>query len=220
MLLTKRAFYVSFAVIAGATAWAQAAPGAADPVHARGTAAIRSNQYETMVTVRTADGDGPADHVFHLWSRPALPLDGGWRNVQIEYSGTALVLTFPETKRVIAFTVAGAATLPVVTPEGFASTGYTVAGISHEIAEGAARHSVRSGSPQPYDSCNCDEAGFQQPDPWDYGAGGTSCTSGGVFSSSCSQSGSGGSCSVTCGTGTYACCVAGNPPTCTCKATL
>jgi hypothetical protein len=146
-----------------------AAPDATCPVQERGTVVIKTQQYETMVTVRTAAGDGPADHVFHLWSRPAPPVDGGWRNVHIEYSGSALVLTFPETQKVIAFTVAGATAPPLRVPEGFSSTGYTMIGLSHEVGVGATRHFVRSRSAQPYELGDCGGAGFEQPGPWGRG---------------------------------------------------
>lgn len=220
MRVAKTLVFVYVALLTAYAGAAQASPNAADPIRAHGTVVIKTQQFETMIVVRTADDDGPADHVFHLWSRPALQLDGGWRNVGVEYTSLALALTFPESRKVLTFTVGGASA-SIQTPEGFSTTGYTVAGLSHEVADGATRHAIRAGGgPQPYDSCNCDLAGFELPDPWDYGASGGSCTSGGVFASSCSQSGTGGSCSVTCGTGTYACCVAGSPPTCTCKATL
>lgn len=193
---------------------------AADPVTVHGTVVIKTQKYETLVIVRTSDGDGAANHVFHFWSKPALQVDGGWRNVVVEYAGTSLALIFPERQEVVTFTVSGAAPPAVRTPEGFSATGYAVAGLSHEIEGGAWRHSVRAGGTTPYDICNCDEAGFELPDPWDYSASGGSCTSGGVFAISCSQSNSSGSCSVTCPSGTYACCVAGNPPSCTCRTKL
>lgn len=220
MRIAKPVYCLLFALVAVAGGAVQASQNAADPVRAHGSVVIKRQLYETMVIVRTVDGDGPADHVFHVWSKPALQVDGGWRNVGVELNGTSLALTFPESRTVMTFTVGGASSPATLTPEGFAMTGFTVAGLSHEVAAGAARHAVHTGGPQPYDSCNCDYAGFEQPDPWDSSASGGSCTSGGVFASSCSQSGTGGSCSVTCGTETYACCVAGNPPTCTCKATL
>jgi hypothetical protein len=197
-------------------------PGAnaSDPVTVHGKVVIKSKQYETMVIVRSGEGDGAADHVFHFWSKPALPVDGGWSNVIVEYTGTSLALIFPERQEVTTFTVAGATPPAGRTPEGFSGTGYAVAGLSHEIEGGASRHSVRAGGVTPHDVCNCDEAGFELPDPWDYNASGGSCTSGGVFALSCSQSNSSGSCSVSCPSGTYACCVAGNPPSCTCRAKL
>src|SRR5947209_11584480 len=108
MRIAKSLCCLLFALIVATGGAARASQGAADPVRAHGTAVIKTQMYETMVIVRTVDGDGPADHVFHVWSKPALQVDGGWRNVGVEFNGTSLALIFPETRSVITFTVGGA----------------------------------------------------------------------------------------------------------------
>jgi hypothetical protein len=195
-------------------------PNAAAPVHTHGTVVIKTLQFETMVIVRSGDGNGEGNDVFHMWSKPALQVDGGYRDVGVDYSGTSLSLLFIDAKKALTFTVAGASASCAGLPPAFSATVYTVAGLSHEVGPGAARHAVRAGGPTPFATCDtgCEEAGWEQPDPWNTGAGGSSCTSGGPFSTSCTQRmSSGASCTVTCGNGTYACCIAGNPPTCSCK---
>jgi len=196
---------------------------ASDPsraVRVHGSVILRTKQFETMVVVRSGDDNGPADHVFHMWAKPAVTLDGSYGGADVEFTGASLILTIPTKKTVVTFTVGGHETTPVPVREGFSTTGYTVAGLNHEIGAAAASHTVHGG-PTPYEACdtNCDEAGWEVPDPWNYGAGGGSaCYSGGAGSTSCSQTNAYGSCSVTCnGTTTYACCTNAAPPSCFCK---
>jgi len=184
-----------------------------------GSVIVKTKQYETMVIVRAGDGNGGAEHVFHMWAKPALGLDGAYGGAEIEYTGSSLILTIPTKQCMLTFTVGGHDPSRVPAGDIFSRTGYTVMGLSHEIGAAAAKLPVHGG-PTPYLACdtNCDEAGWELPDPWNYGAGG-SCYSGGPGSTSCSQSNAYGSCSVSCnGSSSYACCMNGLPPRCFCQA--
>jgi len=191
------------------------------PFRAHGSVVIKTKQYETMIVVRTGNDSGPADHVFHLWSKPALAVDGAYAGAEVDFAGSSLIFTIPGGKRVLLFTVAGYPPNAVPIPESFATSGYTIMGMNHEIGARAASHTVHAG-PSPYEACDagCEEAGWEVPDPWNYAGGGSRCYSGGVGSTSCSQTNQYGSCSVVCGMSTYACCTNGNPPSCTCKVYL
>jgi hypothetical protein len=189
-------------------------------VRVHGSVIVKTKQYETMVIVRSGDDNGGADHVFHMWAKPALAVDGSYAGAEVEFSGSSLILIVPAKRSVITFTVAGYHPNAVPIPEAFSTTGYTVMGLNHEVGTAAAIHTVHGG-PSPYEACNdssCNEAGWEAPDPWNSVSGGSSCYSGGLGASSCSQSNQYGSCSVICGmSSTYACCTNGNPPSCTCK---
>jgi hypothetical protein len=197
---------------------------AADPgdaIRLHGTVVIRTQQYETIIAVRRGDSDGPVEHAFRVWSKPAAAIDGAWRGVDVEYSGTALVVTFPTEQRLITLTVAGTETPRVPIPDAFSTTGYTVLGLGHAVGEKTARMRVASNGPAPYLICDdpsCMTAEFESPDPWG-GSGGGSCYSGGLGATSCSQSNRYGSCSISCGSQSYACCTnpASAAPSCGCK---
>ena len=162
-----------------------------------GTVMVKSKAHATIFLVRNGNGDGPAEHLFQVWANPGLPLDAVYREADVEFSGTALVIVVPADKSVSTFTVAGQKAPAIPIPEGFSTTTYEVAGVNHATGAGIGA--------LPFE------------DPWGAAGNGT-CTSGGLFATSCSQSGSSGSCSVTCsGAGLYACCVAGSTPSCTCK---
>jgi len=197
-----------------------AAPNAVAPsrVHG-GTVIVVSKQHATVFLVRNGDQDGPADHYFQVWANPGLALNARYRGADVEFNGTTLSLLVPTDKTAITFVVAGEKPAAIPIPEGFSTTTYEVAGLNHAIGRGAERYTVRaagsSGRIAANDCTDCEEYGFE--DPWGTGAAGSGCTSGGVFSTSCSQSNGSGSCSVTCSSGTYACCMAGDPPSCSCK---
>jgi len=210
--------FVALLLVASAAAAANDASNALR-IHS-GSVIIKTKQYETMVIVRAGDDNGGAEHLFHMWAKPALSVDGSYCGAEIEFTGPSLILTFPTKKTMLTFTVGGHETSPAPVRDMFSMTGYTVMGLNHEIGAAAAKLTVHGG-PTPYVACdtNCDEAGWEVPDPWDYGAGGgSSCYSGGFGSTSCSQSNAYGSCSVVCnGTTSYACCTNGTPPSCFCK---
>jgi len=171
---------------------------AAKPMHAHGSVIIKTRQYETMVSVRTGNDDGRTAHVFRMWAKPALVVDGSYDGAEVEYSGSSLIVTVPSSKTVLRFTVAG-----YQPAAGSPTADYRVIGLSHVVGPREAHGG----------------AGWAAPDPWAAGAGGgSSCYSGGLGSSSCSQSNGYGSCSVVCAlSNTYACCTNGNPPSCFCK---
>ena len=188
---------------------AAAANDASTAVHtSSGSVVIKTKQYETMVIARSGDDNGGAEHVFHMWAKPALTVDGSYAGAEIEFTGSSLILTIPAKKTMLTFTVGGHEPSPVPVREGFSRTGYTVMGLNHEIGAAAAKLTVHGGP-----------AGWEAPDPWDSGASGsTTCYSGRFGSTSCSQSNAHGSCSVTCnGSASYACCTNGIPPSCFCR---
>jgi hypothetical protein len=191
---------------------------ASDPARIHGSVVLKSLQHETVIVVRSGDTDGVADHVFHIWFESPSNLSGTYRGADVEFIGASLVLTIPSQQTVLTFTTALRPPDALV-PQEFATTGYTVMGLNHEIGETASRHSIRSGRAVTGQSdCNdCDFNPFETPDPWN-STGGGSCFNGGPGSTSCSTSNSSGSCSVSCSGGFYACCT--NPimgaPSCTC----
>jgi hypothetical protein len=207
---------VIFALFAVA---ATAAPkSASDLVKVHGSVVLKSLQHETVVIVRSGDTDGVADHVFHLWFEKPSNLSGTYRGADVEFLGASLVLTIPSQQTVLTFTTA-LRTPDALIPQGFATTGYAVMGLNHEIGTAAAGHSIRSSGRAvsgQTDCSDCDFNPFETPDPWNSGGG--SCSNGGPGSTSCGTSNTYGSCSVTCSGGFYACCT--NPsfaaPSCTC----
>jgi hypothetical protein len=210
---------IAFLLIAvSATAFASN-PG--DPVRLHGAVVIRTQQYETIIAVRGGDSEGPVEHAFRVWAKPAVATDGAWRGAEVEYNGTGLVVTLPAEQRVVTLTVAGNAPPRIPIPDGFSTTGYVVLGLGHAVGEKAARMRVSNRGPAPYLVCDdpsCMTAEFESPDPW--GASGSgSCYSGGLGSTSCSQGNRYGWCTTTCGSQSYACCTnpANSAPTCGCK---
>ncbi|HEY6137263.1 MAG TPA: hypothetical protein VI670_05820 [Thermoanaerobaculia bacterium] len=204
-----------------AAASLQAAPHAGAPLRIHGgTVMVKSKAHATIFLVRNGNGDGPAEHLFQVWANPGLPLDAVYRGADVEFSGSALVIVVPAEKSVSTFTVAGQKTPAIPIPEGFSTTTYEVAGVNHTTGAGIERLNVNTGghSSGRLSTNECYDCGaLPFEDPWGAGGSGT-CNSGGMFATSCSQSGTGGSCSVTCsGSGVYACCNAGSPPSCTCK---
>jgi hypothetical protein len=207
-------------VLLAAASLQAAAPNAVAPVRIHGgTVMVKSKTHATIFLVRNGNGDGPAEHLFQVWANPGLPLDAVYREADVEFSGSALVIVVPADKSVSTFTVAGQKAPAIPIPEGFSTTTYEVAGVNHTTGGGIERLNVNTGgrSSGRLSTNECYDCGaLPFEDPW--GASGGTCTSGGIFSTSCSQSGSTGSCSVTCsGSGVYACCVAGSTPSCTCK---
>lgn len=173
------------------------APNAAAPVRVQGrTVIVKSMQHATIVLVRNRDGDAPVEHLFQVWSNPGLSLQAIYHAADVEAGDASLVLSMPATKTAIAFTVKGHAATPV--PQGFSTSSYEVFGLSHQTGVKGNR--------------------FRFDDPWDTGAFRATCTSGGEHATNCSQANASGSCSATCSAGGYACCIAGDPPACTCRA--
>jgi hypothetical protein len=193
-----------------------AAPNASAPVRVHGaTVLVQSKTHATIFVVWKGDGSGPIQHLFQVWSNPGLDLNATYRDADVEYTNTSLVVIVPADKTVATYNVAGHKPPALPTPEDFATTTFDVFGLNHQVGAGVeALKPPHGGSRIRALECNdCDWLPFE--DPWG-ASGGGSCNSGGVGSTSCSTSGAGGSCSVSCGAG-YACCVAGNPPSCTCK---
>jgi hypothetical protein len=198
-----------------------APPNAVAPVRVHGgTVVVKSQQHATIFLVRNGDVEGPAEHLFQVWSNPGLQLNATYRGADVEYSGSSLVVVVPSEKTVTTFNVAGYKPQPVPLPEGFSTTTYDVFGMNHVLGRAAERYTVRAttssarGRISTNECTNCDYLPFE--DPWGATGGGAGCTSGGMFATSCSQSGTGGSCSVTCSGNSYACCKAGDPPSCSC----
>jgi len=209
---------VSLLFIAASLNAAQPNAAASLRVHG-GTVVVESKQHATIFLVRNGDGDGPAEHLFQVWSNPGLALSTTYRGADVEYSGTSLTIVVPSGKMAIAFNVAGNRLPAIPIPEGFSTTTYDVFGLSHVLGGAAERYTIhattRSGGRIAANECtNCDFLPFE--DPWGATGGGAGCTSGGMFSTSCSQSGATGSCSVSCSGNSYACCKAGDPPSCSC----
>lgn len=221
--MLKKCIGVFLVLLASVSFAAPQFPNASESIHVHGMLVIQTNQFETRFVFRTAEGSGPADHVLHVWAKPALQLDGGYNGADLDYLGSSLVVTIPSRQAVYTLTVDGNAAPVAIVPGGFNRANYTVAGLSHSIGDRAAKLQIKNnGGPAPMLMCeiNCDEAGWELPDPWNYGSGTSSCTSGGPGATQCSTSNSLGSCSVTCGSTLYACCVSGsfNPPKCSCIA--
>ena len=189
---------------------------AAAPVRVHGaTVLVRSKTHATIFLVSNGDGSGPAQHLFQIWSNPGLDLNATYHDADIEYTRTALVVALPSEKTTTTYNVAGHKPPASPAPEGFSTTTYDVFGMNHQVGaavERLAPSSSHSGRISANECTDCDWLQFE--DPWS--ATGGSCSSGGLYSTSCSISSSGGSCSVTCSAG-YACCNNGNPPTCTCR---
>jgi hypothetical protein len=217
MLRCKTACLLSVLLIAASLH--AATPDASAPVRIHGaTVLVQSKTHATIFVVRNGDGSGPIQHLFQVWSNPGLELNATYRDADVEYTNTALVVIVPGDKAVATYNVAGHKSPVLPTPEGFATTTFEVFGINHQLGAGVEAlkppTSHAHGRIRALECTDCDWLPFE--DPWGAAGGGTTCNSGGVGSTSCSISGSGGSCSVTCAAG-YACCNSGNPPSCTCK---
>jgi hypothetical protein len=151
-----------------------------------------------------------------LWANPGLGIDAIYRNADVEYTGTALVVVDPATKSTTTFTVDGSKLPGIPLPEGYSTTTYNVVGLNHETGAAVGRYTVvtsHSGGRIGTNECSdCDY--FPFIDPWSAGG---SCGSGGPGSWNCTIGTNDFSCSVTCGPGYYACCVNGTPPACSCR---
>lgn len=221
--MLKKCIGVFLVLLASVAFAAPQFPSASESIHVHGTLVIKTNQYETMFVFRSGEGNGPADHVMHVWAKPALQIDGGYTGADIDYLGSSLIVTLPSHQAVYTITVEGNTPPVAVVPGGFTRSSFAVVGLSHSIGERAAKQQIKTnGGPAPMLNCetNCEEAGWELPDPWNYGAGAGGCNSGGPNATSCSTSNSLGSCSVTCSGRTYACCTSSSfsPPKCGCIA--
>ncbi len=219
--MTYRHLSVPFVLLFLGFAAGAAPKNAGDPVRIHGTVVLKSLQHETVAIVRSGDGEGAADHAFHIWSEHPVNLNGMYRVADVEYTGPSLIITLASEQTVLTFTTTSQKPDALV-PQGFATTGYAVMGLNHEIGDGAARHSIKSGGRAvsgQSDCTDCDFDPFENPDPWNSNGGGSSCSSGGSGATACSTTNSFGSCSVSCSSGFYACCTnnVGSPPTCGCR---
>jgi hypothetical protein len=218
MKFLSRSFVFVFMLFVLAASLNAAPPNAVAPLRIHGgTVVIKSKQHATIFLVRNGDGNGPAEHLFQVWSNPGLSIDTTYRGADVEYTGTSLAIVVPASQTAFTFTVSGSKPPAIPIPEGFSTTTYGVLGLSHLLGQAVARYPIHvtSGRIAALECTDCDWLPFE--DPW--GASGGSiegCTSGGLFAISCSQSGANGSCSVSCGGNSHACCKAGDPPSCSC----
>ena len=178
------------------------------PFAMRGVATVRTSPSGHIIGVQLIPDAGPIHYLRFQTEATLQPIVIEGEQASIEWRGTEASVILYDSGTVLTLALNSDDGRPA-SPSASA-TRFVGYGLSHAF------------SPRPAENGRAKVNGnFGAPTyvPWGEEAGGTTCTSGGLGSNSCSVSCSNGGCSVSCVPGYYACCQ-GNCwqlPSCSCK---